>query len=128
MSMCGIVTVILWVDCTGLCECNYIECNIVLCLYFSYVIFIITLYIRIHILNIINYISNCNFVPFLYFQYVMSTIALYIHLQILKCILSIYYVTYPYIQLQILKCIECIINCSNVPYLYFPHVLSLHNP
>jgi hypothetical protein len=93
MIMCGIVTVILGLIGTALWECNYIDCNIVLCLYFPYVISIITLYIHLHILKIINYIRKCNFVPYLYFPYVILTFTLYIHLQILKSILSIIYVT-----------------------------------
>jgi hypothetical protein len=104
--MCGIVTVILWVDCTGLLESNYFDCNIVLCLYFPYVMLIITLYIHLHILNLINYIRKCKFVPFVYFPCGMLIITLYIHLQILKLV-------------------NCISNFNFVPYLYFLYVMLI---
>jgi hypothetical protein len=68
--MCGVVTVILWVACTVLCECNYIDCNIGLCLYFPHFIFLTIP----QILKYINYIIKCNNVLHLYLPYVILLI------------------------------------------------------
>jgi hypothetical protein len=105
--------------------------------YLELLMLIITLYIHLQILEIINCISNCNFVPYLYFQH-MLIITLYIHLQtleIINCINNCNFVSYLYFQhmliitlyihLQILEIINCISNCNFVSYLCFQYVMLI---
>ena len=79
---------------------------------------------HIHIFHMFSYYMSCK-TPIgfdVYLTVLLTVILSHIHISLMFC----YYISCIYSYKLWNTYIKCIINCNNVPYSYFPHILSLH--